>query len=216
MWDPCFMRQGGRCSVCWEICLDKLMAEELTWEVSGWSRAKMLLMCGSWRACREFVLWQKNYLMGPRRRQQPNFFNAFSFTYFIWITAYHPALLCNQMKRWRHFGENFVSCLCLFLSTLDDLKSLVFLWSMEWFHLNFCFLFCMLVCCFLLIKIPCLVCICCFWQGVSSWCAKSPSSSWFWNTDVPVSVPLHKSEQGNCCLSTVCANLGSETEWCFC
>lgn len=144
MWDPCFMRQGGRCSVCWEICLDKLMAEELTWDVSGWSRAKMLLTCGSWRACREFVLWQKNYLMGPRRRQQPNFFNAFSFTYFIWITAYHPALLCNQMKRWRHFGENFVSCLSL--STLEDLKSLVFLWSMEWLHPNFCFLFCINAC----------------------------------------------------------------------
>lgn len=119
--------------------LFRQMAKELTWEVSGWLRAKTLLTCGSRRACGEFVLWQKNHLIGPRRRQQPNFFNAFPFTHFILITAYHPALLCNQMNRWRKVWV-------LSFSTLEALKSLVLLWRIEWFHLNFCFLFCISAC----------------------------------------------------------------------
>lgn len=55
--------------------------------------------------CIENLYFGKIYLIGPRRRQQLNFFNAFPFTHFIWITAYHPALLYYQTQRWRHFGE---------------------------------------------------------------------------------------------------------------
>lgn len=90
------------------------------WPIKG----KTLLRSGSWRACREFVLWQKNHLIGPRRRQQPNFFNAFPFTHFVWITAYHPGLLCNQRNKWRQLGEKFGSCLSLLWKLLNPLTSL--------------------------------------------------------------------------------------------
>lgn len=207
------MRQGGWCSVCWEICLDQLMGKELTWEVPGWWEAKTLLTWGSWRACREFVLWQKNDLIGPRRRQQPNFFNASPFTLLTLFGLLHIILLCSVTKwimeaLWRN-----VWVLSL-LSKLSNPLSFSEVWrDFVWIFALFSVL--LLVCCLPLLKIPCLVCIYCLWQSVSYWCAKNPSRSWFWNTDAPVSVPLHKSDQGNCCLSTVYANFGSETEWCF-